>query len=101
MGFVDLFGDTTMSRVLDFLTTYEGFDYSLTEMARNAEVSYRSLQRIFPQLVEWQFVKKTRRIGRAEMYTVNTDNEIVKELDRLATEIDFLMVEKKALAATS
>jgi DNA-binding transcriptional regulator YhcF (GntR family) len=83
MAFCDIFGDSSVARILDHLAKYENRDYSLTELARDCNVSYRTIQRVFPVLVQKQFVRMTRRVGKANMYSINLDNSIMKELHKL------------------
>ena len=83
MAFCDVFGDSSVARILDHLAKYETRDFSMTELARDCDMSYRTLQRVFPLLVQKELVKETRRIGKATMYTLNLQNETVKELHRV------------------
>ena len=36
--FVEVFGSNPLTRVLDFLITFQSFDYPLTEIAKNSGV---------------------------------------------------------------
>ena len=83
MAFADIFGDSATARVLDHLAKFEHRDYSLTELANCCDMSYRTLQRVFPVLVQKELVRETRKIGKARMYSLNLDNTTVKELHRL------------------
>lgn len=80
--FIDMFGDTPMNRVLDFLVIGDGFDHSMTDIADCAEVGYATLKLLWPALVKNNFVKQTRRVGKAKMYNLNYDNPIVKRFKR-------------------
>jgi predicted transcriptional regulator len=73
MSFAKLFGGR-VAKVLDVLSVEKEKDFSMTEIARLSGMSYRTMQRIFPALVSQGLVKKTRNIGRAEMYKINLDN---------------------------
>ena len=44
------------------------FDYPVTQIAREAEVSYNSLKEIFPSLIKAGIAKKTRKIGKSDYY---------------------------------
>ena len=83
MAFCDIFGDSSVARILDHLAKYEGRDYSLTELARDCSVSYRTIQRVFPLLVQKEFVRMTRRIGKANMYSINLENTTMRDLHKL------------------
>jgi len=77
------FGDTPQLRVLDFLIGFNFFDYPLTEIARNSNVSYNSLKFFFDNFVNSGIVIKTRKLGKSDYYKLNTDNSFVKNLMRL------------------
>ncbi len=81
--FVQVFGCSPIVRVLDFLITYQAFDYSLTEIAEKAEVSYSTLQTLWNKLVENKIVVKTRRVGKSDLYKLNSKNPAVQQLIKL------------------
>lgn len=81
--FVEIFGRNPVIKVLDFLITFQAFDYPLTEIAKNSEVSYSTLQTFWDKLVKNKIVIKTRRIGKSDLYKLNTENPAVKQLIKL------------------
>ncbi|MBI2146872.1 helix-turn-helix transcriptional regulator [Candidatus Woesearchaeota archaeon] len=81
--FIEIFGKNSLIRVLDFLITYQLFDYPLTEIAKNAGVSYSTLQTFWGKLEKNNIVIKTRRIGKSDLYKLNTNNPAVKQLIKL------------------
>ena len=71
-GFVQVFGDTPINRLWEFLIDSRGlFDYSMTDICETADISWNTLKEIFPPLVKDGIVRKTRTIGRATMYMLN------------------------------
>ena len=99
--FLMQFRDTPQLRVLDFLIGFNFFDYPLTEIARNSNVSYNSLKSFFDNFVKSGIVIKTRRIGKSDYYKLNTDNPFVKNmirLDWMLTKSNVLGKEKEILA---
>ena len=81
--FVEVFGHNPIIKVLDFLITYQLFDYPLTEIARNSGVSYSTLQTFWEKLEKNNIVVKTRRVGKSDLYKLNTENPAVKQLIKL------------------
>ena len=81
--FVDVFGGSPIIKVLDFLITFQNYDYPLTEIAKNSGVSYSTLQTFWERLVRNNLVIKTRRVGKSDLYKLNTINPAVKELIKL------------------
>lgn len=52
------------------------------------------MHRIWPLLEKYNLVTKTRQIGRATLYKLNTDNPIAQALHRLALQIAIHDAEK-------
>ena len=82
-SFIKVFGSNPVMKVLDFLITFQAFDYPLTEIARNSEVSYSTLQTFWTNLVKMNIVIKTRRIGKSNLFKLNTKNPAVQQLIKL------------------
>ena len=82
--FVKTFGDIPLVRVLDFLLC-EGlyFEYSLTEIAEQAGVSWSTFHEILPKLQELDLVQQTRTVGRAKLFRTNIASPIIKKLVEL------------------
>lgn len=78
-----LLKSTSENKVLDFLITFQLFNYPLTEIAKNSQVSYSTLQTFWNKLLRNNIVIKTRRIGKSDLYKLNTKNPAVKQLIKL------------------
>lgn len=76
--FLDFVGYTPRMKILEVLIEGRGFDYSLSDLARAAEISWTTLHRVFPQLEKQGFVVKTRQVGQAKLYKLNMENKSVK-----------------------
>ena len=81
--FVEVFGKTPLIKVLDFLITYQLFDYPLTEIAKKSGVGYSTLQTFWNKLERNCIVIKTRRVGKSDLYKLNTSNPAVQQLMKL------------------
>jgi len=80
---LEVFGNNPIMKVLDFLITFQLFDYPLTEIAKNSGVSYSTLQAFWDRLERNKIVIKTRRVGKSDLYKLNTDNPAIKQLIKL------------------
>lgn len=78
--FVEVFGNSPIIKVLDFLITFADFDYPMTEIAKNSRVSYSTLQTFWHKLEKNNIVIKTGRVGKSDLFKLNTENPAVKEL---------------------
>ena len=81
--FVEVFGNNPIIKVIDFLITFQLFDYSLTEIAKNSGVGYSTLQTFWNKLENNNGVVKTRRVGKSDLYKLNTENPAIKQLIKL------------------
>ena len=91
--FLMQFGDTPQLRVLDFLIGFHFFDYPMTGIAKESNVSYNSLKVFFPYFIKSGIVCKTRKIGKSDYFKLNMDNSFVKNLIKL----DWILVKKNIL----
>ena len=83
MNLKDLFGNNPVIKVLDFLITFQLFDYPLTEIAKNSGVSYSTLQTFWDKLEKNKIVLKTRRVGKSDLFKLNVYNPAVRQLIKL------------------
>ena len=75
--FREFVGDYPGIRLLEFLIEGRFFDYTLTDIAEKAGVSWRTLHRIWPLFVKNKIVIITRIVGRAKLYKLNMENPAV------------------------
>ncbi len=81
--FLEQFGDTPQLRVIDFMIDNYFFDFPLTEMARESNVSYNSLKSFIDSFIKMEFVIKTRKVGKSDYYKLNIESPFVKNLIKL------------------
>lgn len=91
--FLDYFGDTPELRVLDFFIDNHFFDFPLTEIARESNVSYNSLTSFFSSWIKKKIIVKTRKIGKSDYYKLNLENSFVRNIIKL----DWSLTKKTAL----
>lgn len=93
-------GDTPKLRVIDFLITFQNFDYSLTDIAEGSEVAYRTLMDFWPDLEANKLVVETRKVGKSRMFKANMEHPIIKGLSKLQLQIaDYLISNEKIRVA--
>ena len=81
--FLMQFGDTPQLRVLDFLIDNHFFDFPMTEIARESNVSYNSIITFFENFIKSGIIVKTRKVGKSDYYKLNLENPFVMNLIRL------------------
>jgi len=92
--FREALGDSPVIRVLDFLIEGRGLDYSLTDIAENANIGWMTLHRIWDNLLRFNIVVPTRKIGRAKLFKLNEENPAVEKLIKLYDTLLYLQNEK-------
>lgn len=92
--FIQTLGDYPLIRVLDFLIYSRDFDYPITEIAKNANVNFQTLKKIWPQLEKRNLITATRTLGGSDLYKINTSNPVVKKLIELNNFLCWQSVEK-------
>ncbi|MBS3091923.1 hypothetical protein J4466_00735 [Candidatus Pacearchaeota archaeon] len=84
-SFVLVFGETPVIKVLDFLLTFDSFDYSIGQISKETETKWESVENALRFLISKGIVKKTRKLGKAQLYMLDKEGELAK----LLKEIDF------------
>ncbi len=93
--FLEIFGDSPINKILDFLVVYDQFDYSLTDIAKNSGVSYSTIQLIWNDLEKCGIVTQNRIVGKAKMYKINKENPVVKAFIKFYWDITKTVTENK------
>lgn len=91
--FLMQFGDTPQLRVIDFLIENHFFDYPITEIARESNVSYNSLKSFFNDFVNTGILVKTRKVGKSDYYKLDINNNFIKNLIKL----DWILTKRNTL----
>lgn len=90
-----VFGDAPIVKVIDFFLDNREFDYSLTDIAKNADIGWSTLHQFWADLVALGIVTRTRRIGRAELYKLNIASPLVQKLIDLDVSISKKLMSKE------
>ncbi len=69
-----------MIRVIDFFLENDIFDHSKTQVAEEAEVSFNTMEKFWDKLEKFKIVKKTRKVGKSQLYQLNKDSPIVEKI---------------------
>ena len=78
-AFLEIFGDSPILKVLDFLVVNEDFDYSMTDIARLSGVGYSTLKLFWGKLEKEGIVVNVRTVGKAKMYKLDLANPVMKK----------------------
>ncbi len=78
--FVRMFGRSVKAKILNYTLTCRGLDCSMSDIARNSNVSWASLNRNWDELIRLNILTFTRKIGNAKLYKLNEENLVIKKL---------------------
>ena len=93
--FIQTFGDYPLIKILDFLIYSRDFDYPITEIAKNANVNFQTLKKVWPQLEQNKIIVSTRTLGGSALYKINVTNPVVKKIIELNNFLCWKDVEHK------
>ena len=89
-----LFSGNATAKILDFLITFQEWDYSESDIAKNAGVSVRTIQREIPKLESLRLVEYTRTVGKAKMHKLEKRWKTGFYLEKLALALAGTEIEK-------
>ena len=75
------------SKILDFLITFQDYDYSISDISKNSGVGFKTTLGIIRNLETKNIILKERTVGRAQMYRLNIDSDHAKSISNLALNI--------------
>jgi DNA-binding Lrp family transcriptional regulator len=96
-----IFSSRAVAQILDFFLDHKEFDYSANEIAKKTGLSFRTVFREIPDLEDKQLIFNTRKIGKANMYKLNTDLDAVGFLEKFTLEMSQVVAEEHMSHATS
>jgi hypothetical protein len=86
----NIFSSRAVAQILDFFLDHKEFDYPPSEIAKKTGLSFRTVFREIPSLEKIQLIFNNRKIGKTNMYKLNTDLEAVLLLERFVLEMSQL-----------
>jgi ribosomal protein S18 len=97
----NLFSSRAVAQILDFFLDHKEFDYPPSEIAKKTGLSFRTVFREIPSLERNQLIFNNRRIGKTNMYKLNTDFEAVVLLERFVLDMSQLRPSKETGSQTT
>lgn len=73
-------GNTPKLRVIDFLIGNMPFDYSKKEIIEGSGMSKTTFFKIWKDFVKYKILIPTRKYGKTQLFTINRENTLVKQL---------------------
>lgn len=90
-GFLsEIFSSRAVAQIVDFFIDHKEFDYSPTEVAQKTGLSFRTVFREIPNLERYQLIYKSRKIGKTNMYLLNSSISATGLLEKFSLEMSLL-----------
>ena len=87
MTLEELFGSSSLTKMLAFLLENRFWDYTKTDIADKVGISRQSLYNKWPIIEKYEIVLPSRKIGNTTLYKTNQDSPVVKALSELSLKI--------------
>ena len=87
----NIFSSRAVGQILDFFLDHKEFDYSPAEVAQKSGLSFRTVFREIPNLEKNQLIYHSRKIGKTNMYRLNTDLHAMLLLEKFVLEMSQLI----------
>jgi hypothetical protein len=87
-----VFVSGAVAQILDFFLDHKDFDYSPGEISNKTGLALKTIFREIPHLTRYQLVYNSRKIGKVNMYKLNSHFEPVLLLEKFALEVSKLNV---------
>ena len=92
--FTKIFGENPQTKLLNFLADHPDHDYTIADLVKKTGVSKPTIYKILPKLLKENLVVVTRKVGKAKLYKLNTENELVKLILKFEFELANLLKER-------
>lgn len=87
-----VFSSGAVAQILDFFLDHKDFDYSPGEISNKTGLALKTIFREIPHLTRYQLVSNSRKIGKVNMYKLNSHFGPVLLLEKLAIELSKLNI---------
>ncbi len=77
---IKFLGENPIFKIIDFLIENKGIDVTKKEIIDGAGISRAALFKYWKQLEEQEIVLVTRQFGNTKLYTLNSQNPILRKL---------------------
>lgn len=83
------------SKILDFLITFQDYDYSISDIATHSGVGFKTTLEILKTLEKQGVVNQERNVGRALMYKLNMNNLQAQSISKMVMSMAIEKIKEK------
>lgn len=77
-AFCEIYGDTIKNKVIEYILENQDIDFAISDMAREIGISKPKAYEVINEYEKKDYVKKSRIIGKTQLYKINRTNRIMK-----------------------
>jgi len=88
-------GEYPQVKVIEILITHPWSEYTKKDLAEASGISRRTLYKLLDQLETYQIIKPTRKIGSAQLYTLNKESKTTQAIMTFQKELSHIEIEKQ------
>ena len=77
-AFCETYGNTIPNRILEYLMENEDLDFAVGDMAKELQISKPKAYEIIGKFEKKGYVRKSRIVGKTQLYILNKENSRVK-----------------------
>jgi len=96
-AFCQTYGSTINNQVLEYMLENQGLDFAIGDMAKELEISRPRAYQAISEFEQRGIAKKSRIIGRTQLYMLNRDNPRAKLFQRDFRECLRLVAQEQAV----
>ena len=78
----DIFEDSILVRVFDWLLEMPNVEFSKSDVAKQVNSTFPSVKSVFDILEKLEIIKRTKVVGRTQLYVLNEDSKLFMTLTR-------------------
>jgi predicted transcriptional regulator len=82
------------SKILDFLCVFKKYDYSISDIAKNSGMAFKTALNEIRKLEKQDVIINSRTVGKAKMYQLNQDSAQAQSINKLAMDLTFKRLQK-------
>ncbi|MFH1181984.1 MAG: hypothetical protein V1702_03425 [Candidatus Woesearchaeota archaeon] len=76
--FCEIYGKTLRNRVIEYLMENQDIDFAIGDMSKEINISRPKAYQIMGEFEKKGYVKRTRIVGKTQLFALNHDNKVAK-----------------------
>lgn len=91
----DIFGSSPRVKVIDLFISHPWTEYTKTDIANYSGIARSTLYDFLEELEDFNLIKKTKKVGNAQLYIVNMDSEVTKLISAFQLSLAEIEIKKQ------